>query len=200
MEFFRARSRFLIQHFKWIRIQSGSRVLMTKNWRKNSSENFLYLFLIKNCNLITYVQATGEAVSHQREHPALRLWVIFALLDPDTDPGTPLNPDPQHGILIYFFAFRPGIFLPSSRRGTRLKQWARWSSLSRGFLRCRWVLVLVWLKISHFQDITVCVQSSVEDPEPQGPHVFGPTGSETISQRYGSGSFRFLIKVLSGLK
>jgi hypothetical protein len=23
------------------------------------------------------------------------LWVIFALLNPDTDPGTPLNPDPQ---------------------------------------------------------------------------------------------------------
>ncbi len=25
----------------------------------------------------------------------LCLWVIFALLDPDTDPGTPLNPDPN---------------------------------------------------------------------------------------------------------
>jgi hypothetical protein len=42
----------------------------------------------------------------KREHPALQkmkvinffqcLWVIFALLDPDTDQGTPLNPDPQH--------------------------------------------------------------------------------------------------------
>ncbi len=40
----------------------------------------------------------------KREQPALqkmkfinfflRLWVFFALLDPDTDPGTPLNPDP----------------------------------------------------------------------------------------------------------
>jgi len=41
----------------------------------------------------------------KREHKALQkikcvnfflcLWVIFALLDPDTDPGTPLNPDPD---------------------------------------------------------------------------------------------------------
>jgi hypothetical protein len=45
------------------------------------------------------------------------------------------------------------------------------------------------------------------DPEPDtDPHVFGPPGSGSISQRYGSGSgarsgsFPFLIKVLSGLK
>jgi hypothetical protein len=41
------------------------------------------------------------------------------------------------------------------------------------------------------------------DPYPQDPHVFGPPGSESISQRYGSGSgsrsFSFLISVLSGL-
>ena len=30
------------------------------------------------------------------------------------------------------------------------------------------------------------------------PHVFGPSGS--VSRRSGSGSFSFLIKVLSGLK
>jgi hypothetical protein len=36
------------------------------------------------------------------------------------------------------------------------------------------------------------------DPDPQDLHVFGPPGS--ISQRYGSGSFPFLIDVLSGLK
>jgi hypothetical protein len=70
------------------------------------------------------------------EHPArqkmtfilffLCLWVIFALLDPDTDPGTPLNPDPQHwNSYIFLFTFRRGIFLPSLRRGMRLKQWAR---------------------------------------------------------------------------
>ncbi len=44
----------------------------------------------------------------KKEHPALLnmkfinfflcFWLIFALLDPDTDPGTPLNldPNPQH--------------------------------------------------------------------------------------------------------
>ncbi len=43
---------------------------------------------------------------------------------------------------------------------------------------------------------------SVGDPDPQDPHVFGPSGSGSISQRYGSGSesFPFLMKVLSGLK
>ncbi len=42
------------------------------------------------------------------------------------------------------------------------------------------------------------------DQDPQDPHVFGPPGSGSISQRYGSesgsGSFPFLIDVLSGLK
>jgi hypothetical protein len=38
---------------------------------------------------------------------------------------------------------------------------------------------------------------SVRDPD---PHVFGPPGSGSISQRYGPGSFPFLINVLSGLK
>jgi hypothetical protein len=34
------------------------------------------------------------------------------------------------------------------------------------------------------------------DPD---PHVFGPSGSGSISQRYGSGSFPFLINVFSVL-
>jgi hypothetical protein len=48
------------------------------------------------------------------------------------------------------------------------------------------------------------IWNRVGDPDPQDPHVFGPPGSGSISQRYGSGSgsgtFPFLIKVLSGLK
>ncbi len=40
-------------------------------------------------------------------------------------------------------------------------------------------------------------ETSVGDPDPD---VFGPPGSGSISQRYRSGSFPFLIKVLSGLK
>ncbi len=45
------------------------------------------------------------------------------------------------------------------------------------------------------------VLDSVGDPDPdlhpQDLHVFGPLGSGSISQRYGSGSFPFLIKMLS---
>ncbi len=37
---------------------------------------------------------------------------------------------------------------------------------------------------------------SVGDPD---PHVFRPPGSVSISQRYGSGSLPFLMKVLSRL-
>ncbi len=32
------------------------------------------------------------------------------------------------------------------------------------------------------------VEISVADPDPPDPHVFGPSGSGSISQRYGSGS------------
>ncbi len=39
------------------------------------------------------------------------------------------------------------------------------------------------------------LKSSLVDTD---PHVFGPSGS--VCQRYGSGSFPFLIKVVSGLK
>ncbi len=42
-------------------------------------------------------------------------------------------------------------------------------------------------------------KSSVGDLDPD-PHVFGPPGSASISQRCGSGSFNFLINVLCGLK
>jgi hypothetical protein len=42
--------------------------------------------------------------------------------------------------------------------------------------------------------------NSVGNPDPQDSHVFVPQGSGSISQRYGSGSFLFLLKVLSGQK
>jgi len=47
------------------------------------------------------------------------------------------------------------------------------------------------------------IKALVGDPDPQNdPHVFGPPGSESVSQIYvsGSGSFPFLIKWLSGLQ
>jgi hypothetical protein len=48
---------------------------------------------------------------------------------------------------------------------------------------------LVW----HDESLLTVGCSSVEDPD-----VFGPPGSGSISQRFGSGSFPFLINVLSG--
>jgi hypothetical protein len=51
---------------------------------------------------------------------------FFALLDPDTDPGTPIELGSTTLEFLYIFlTFRRGIFLPSLRRDTRLKQWAR---------------------------------------------------------------------------
>jgi hypothetical protein len=53
---------------------------------------------------------------------------------------------------------------------------------------------------------SLCIGSGVGDPDPEpdphDPHVLGPPGSGIINQRSGSGSgsFPFLIKVLSGLK
>ena len=44
---------------------------------------------------------------------------------------------------------------------------------------------------SNFLNYTDCVISSVADPEPNpdpDPHVFGPPGSGSTSQMYGSGS------------
>jgi hypothetical protein len=47
---------------------------------------------------IKNVKAQEKLSALKRDHPALEfyflfLWIIFALLDSDPDPGTPLNPD-----------------------------------------------------------------------------------------------------------
>ncbi len=64
------------------------------------------------------------------------------------------------------------------------------------------VIYFFTLKFSFFVLLIVRlpVSGSVGDPDPQDPHVFGPSGS--TSQRYGSGSgnFLFLINMLSRLK
>jgi hypothetical protein len=86
-----------------IRIQSFDDQKLKK--KKIQPKIFFISFLIKNCNLLmSKLQENLSAL--KREHPELRkmkcinfflcLWVIFALLDPDTDPGTPLHPDPHH--------------------------------------------------------------------------------------------------------
>jgi hypothetical protein len=40
------------------------------------------------------------------------------------------------------------------------------------------------------------VEVSVADPDPPDPHVFGPPGSGSNSQRYGSGSFYHHAKIV----
>jgi hypothetical protein len=42
------------------------------------------------------------------------------------------------------------------------------------------------------------VSGSVRDPDPQDPHVFGPPGSRSIIQRYGSGSISQRYRYGSG--
>jgi hypothetical protein len=40
------------------------------------------------------------------------------------------------------------------------------------------------------------LSGSVPDPDPPDPHVFGPPGSRSTSQRYGSGSFYHHAKIV----
>jgi hypothetical protein len=80
--------------------------------RKKKNSNFFFFFDQKL--QFTYVQATGEAFSHRKRASLLKKmkfmnffrcfcvafhsWIRIRIAnsDPDTDPGTPLNPDPQH--------------------------------------------------------------------------------------------------------
>jgi hypothetical protein len=76
---------------------------MTKNWKKFTAEKKFTIFLIKNCFLPIPrpPQATKEAFrpsALKREYPPLQnmkllnfilfLWVILALLDPDSESGS----------------------------------------------------------------------------------------------------------------
>jgi hypothetical protein len=65
----------------------------------------------------------------------------------------------------------------------------------------------LFLKILFLEELLgqlISVGDPDPKPDPQDPHDFGPPGSGSISQRYGSGSGAgsslFLINVLSGLK
>jgi hypothetical protein len=80
---------------------------MTKNWKKFTAKklnlNFQKLQFTYPCASRKDVQATEEAFSPQKKHPELQnmkflnffllLRIIFALLDPDTDP----NPESRYG-------------------------------------------------------------------------------------------------------
>jgi hypothetical protein len=47
---------------------------------------------------------------------------------------------------------------------------------------------ILFKKADIYMTGMVCLFSSVPDPDPPDPHFFGPPGSGSISQRYGSGS------------
>jgi hypothetical protein len=84
-------------HFLRIRIQSGSRALMTKNWKKITAEKKIQFFLSKSAIYLSLglhkVFPITEEASSSQKRPSntskheffLLLWVIFALLDPDPD-------------------------------------------------------------------------------------------------------------------
>ncbi len=96
-----------------IRIQSGSRALMTKNWRKKitagkkikffGSKNTTYLSLGLHKERPSYWRSHQTLVNINFLNLFLLLWVIFALRDPDpdsesgsTDPiESGSNPDPD---------------------------------------------------------------------------------------------------------
>jgi hypothetical protein len=79
--------------------------------KKNTAEHFSSKFFIKNYSLLmSKLQEKPSAL--KKENPALQKikfinffyvcesfllsWIRIAKPDPDTDPGTPMNPDPQH--------------------------------------------------------------------------------------------------------
>ncbi len=48
-----------------------------------------------------------------------------------------------------------------------------------------------------FSLVNICnIFRSVADPDPPAPHVFGPPGSGSTSERYGSGSFYHHEKIV----
>ncbi len=97
----------------WIRIQSGSRALMTKNLKQITAEKKLNFFLIKNCNLPiprplwSMSKLQKKPASHKRGHPTLQnmnffyfcgsflpSWIRIRIPNTDPDPLARLNTDP----------------------------------------------------------------------------------------------------------
>ncbi len=99
--------------------RSGFRVLMTKNWKKFTAENFFFFFFFfKNCNLLSLGLHKGRSNYRRSLHPSkeniqlFKTWNFLIFFDfcgsflpswiqiripnlyPDTDPLTWMNPDP----------------------------------------------------------------------------------------------------------
>jgi hypothetical protein len=89
-----------IQHFKWIRIQSGFRFWWPKAEEKNTAGKFVKVLFLSKIAVYLCVShrrnlhTSKENIQHLKKKLLTFqcLWVIFALLH--SDPGTPSNPDP----------------------------------------------------------------------------------------------------------
>ncbi len=90
-------------------------------WLSKTEEekNFWWIFFFKNCNLLMSklqnLQLVKENIQHFKKWNFLTFlcfwaWIRIANPDPDTDPGTPLNPDPIR-IRILSTARRRCIFI-----------------------------------------------------------------------------------------
>ncbi len=84
--------------------QSGSGIFDDQKLEKLYSWKNLTIFLIKNCNLRILGlhkggPSNGRSLQPSKEniqHFKTWIFIIFALLNPDPDPLTRLNPDPEH--------------------------------------------------------------------------------------------------------
>ena len=91
-----------------IRIQSGSRILMTKNWKKFTAEKKITFFLDQKTSInlslglhkgrpsyrrsLQLSEETSSTSKHEFLNFFLLLWVIFDLLDPHQDPKPCMKP------------------------------------------------------------------------------------------------------------
>jgi hypothetical protein len=116
-----------------------SRVLMTKIENIYNCKTFFYIFWIENSNLLILRGLHKGRTGYRSLHPSKKniktrkfftffyiCLVVFALLDPDPDPGTHVklrwihaDPTPQSWThenmkILYFFLYICGSLLPSS--------------------------------------------------------------------------------------
>jgi hypothetical protein len=72
--------------------------------KKNTAELFLYLFLIKNCNLLMSKLQKSSALKRESSTSKIKFITGNSSANPDsdTDPGTPLNPDPDKDPQLWY--------------------------------------------------------------------------------------------------
>ncbi len=112
--------------------ESGSRVLMTKNWKKFTVETTFLIFfwsqttIYLSLGLIKYVQATGKAFKPQENIQYTKTWnfstffLFFALLD--TDPGSGSTDQIESGSETLIWSQQSFVFLVQAPREDLLHQ------------------------------------------------------------------------------